>query len=262
MNSDSTRRFSSRVENYIKFRPGYPPEIINLLRRDCGLNDGSIVADIGSGTGIFSELLLKTGLRVYGVEPNAEMRAAGQRLLEGYERFTSIDGTAEATTLPDESVDFITAAQAMHWFDRQRTRAEFARILRPDGWIVLVWNDRQTGSTPFLRDYEALLQNFATDYAEVRHKELDLTRVRDFVGSDAVEMTVLPNRQIFDHDGLLGRLLSSSYAPEAGHPGYLPMKARLDEIFRQHQNGGTVAFEYDTQIYCARLPARGTKKQF
>ena len=256
MNSDSTRRFSSRVENYVKYRPGYPPGIVTLLRRDCGLTADAIVADIGSGTGIFSEVLLNEGSQVYGVEPNTDMRVAAERLLDHYERFISIDGMAEATTLPDKSVDFITVAQAMHWFDRKRTRAEFARILKLGGWVVLIWNDRQTGSTPFLRDYEKLLQTFATDYAEVRHKELDLTRVRDFIGSDAVKMTILPNRQVFDHKGLLGRLLSSSYAPEENHLGYLPMRDRLDEIFRQHQNGGTVTFEYDTRVYCAQFSPR------
>lgn len=255
MISDSTRRFSSRVENYVKYRPGYPPELLDVLRIDAGLTADSVVADIGSGTGIFTELLLKNGNAVYGVEPNAEMRAAGERLLAGYPGYTSVPGTAEMTTLADRSVDVVTAAQAFHWFDLASTRAEFARILRPGGWMVLIWNDRHIDSTPFLRDYEALLQTFASDYAEVRHKELDLSRVRAFVGSDAVKRTVLKNRQVFDFEGLEGRLRSSSYAPEEGQPGYEPMLKRLDEIFRQHQTGGTVAFEYDTQIYCATLPS-------
>ena len=254
MISDPTRRFSSRVENYVKYRPGYPPQIIDLLRQDCALRAHSVVADIGSGTGIFSELLLQNGCTVYGVEPNQEMRAAGERTLARCPRFNSVVGTAEATTLPAGSVDFVTAAQAFHWFDHERTRAEFARILRPGGWVVLIWNDRQILSTPFLRDYETLLQTFATDYADVRHKELDLARVREFVGSDAVQMTVLPNRQTFDYGGLLGRLLSSSYAPEGNHPAHRPMLKRLEEIFREHQTDGTVAFEYDTQIYRAPLP--------
>ena len=136
---------------------------------------------------------------------------------------------------PPVSIDLITAAQAFHWFDQNRTRAEFARILKPGGWIALIWNDRHVDSTPFLRDYEALLRTFATDYAEVRHKELDLARVREFIGSDAVTLTVLANRQVFDYDGLRGRLLSSSYAPEEGQPGHVPMLRRLEEIFQQHQ---------------------------
>ena len=253
MDLDSTRRFSSRVENYVRYRPSYPPEIVGLLRHECGLLTGSVVADIGSGTGIFSELLLKDGLRVVGVEPNAEMRTAGERSLEAYPRFSSVEGTAEATSLPDASVDLITAAQAFHWFNLQPTRTEFLRILKPGGWIALIWNDRQIDTTPFLREYEALLQTFATDYAQVRHKELDLARVRAFIGSDAVTMTVLPNRQVFDFEGLLGRLLSSSYAPEMGHPQHEPMRKRLEEIFRGQADGGTVAFDYHTQVYLAQL---------
>ena len=254
MISDSTRRFSSRVKNYVRYRPGYPSQIIDLLRRECALTPGAVVADIGSGTGIFSELLLENGNPVYGIEPNPEMRAAGERLLAKYPRFTSVDGTAEATTLPAASVGYVTAAQAFHWFDRARTRAEFARILHPDGWVVLIWNDRHVDSTAFLRDYEALLQTFATDYAEVQHKELDLARVCEFVGTDAVKQTILPNQQTFDREGLLGRLLSSSYAPESGHPSHAPMCARLEEIFRRHQTNGTVTVEYDTQVYCAQPP--------
>ncbi len=254
MITDSTSRFSSRVENYVRFRPGYPPEVLDVLRGAGALDNGSVVADIGSGTGIFAALILPHVGKLYGVEPNAEMRAAGERVLTESPNFVSVNGTAEATTLSAESIDLVTAAQAFHWFDRDRTRAEFARILRPGGWVALIWNDRQVDSTLFLRDYETLLQTFATDYAEVRHKELDLARVRDFIGSDAVSMTMLPNRQVFDYDGLRGRLLSSSYAPEEGQPGHALMLRRLEEIFQQHQSGGTVAFEYDTQVYCAQLP--------
>ena len=255
MITNSTERFSNRVENYVKHRPGYPREVLDLLQSDCGLSPASVVADIGAGTGIFSEMLLASGAAVYGVEPNTEMRVAAERLLAERPKFTSVAGTAEATTLADASVDLVTAAQAVHWFDLTRTRAEFARILRPGGWVALLWNDRQTDTTPFLRDYEDLLQHFATDYAEVRHKELDPAKVRAFVGSGTVKHTVFKNRQVFDYDGLLGRLLSSSYAPNEGHPGHQPMRRRLEEIFRQHQIGGTVAFEYDTQVYCAQLPA-------
>lgn len=253
MISDPTLRFSNRVENYIKYRPGYPPEIIDLLREHSGLTPDATVADIGSGTGIFSELLLANGNAVFGVEPNPQMREAGERLLACFPRFSSVAGTAEATTLLANSVDLVTAAQAFHWFDRARTRAEFARILRPGGWVVLIWNDRQTESSAFLRDYELLLRTFATDYAEVRHKDLDLALVSEFVGTDAVKRAVLPNRQTFDYEALLGRLLSSSYAPEEGHPSYRPMIERLQEIFRQHQSSGVVTFEYDTQVYCAQL---------
>src|ERR1700722_16381276 len=167
---DATARFSSRVEKYVRYRPSYPKGVVELLRKQCGLTSDSIVADVASGTGIFTRLLLENGNRVFGVEPNLEMRRAGEEYLAGYARFTSVEGTAEATTLPGRPVDIVTAAQAAHWFDRATARREFVRILKPGGWAVLLWNERQTDSTPFLRDYEKLLLTYGTDYQEVRHE--------------------------------------------------------------------------------------------
>jgi SAM-dependent methyltransferase len=154
--TNPTQRFSSRVTNYVKYRPSYPAAIIGLLMAECGLMTDSIVTDIGSGTGLLAKLFLKVGKHVLGIEPNREMREAGEQLLRGYERFSSIAATAEATTLPEHSVDFIPAEQAFHWFDEARVGAEFARILKPNGWIVLIWNERRLASTPFLRAYEQL----------------------------------------------------------------------------------------------------------
>lgn len=254
MATDPTLRFSSRVENYVKYRPDYPAGVIAVMRDVCGLTPDAPVADIGSGTGIFSEALLGNGNPVFGVEPNDEMRATAERLLAGFPRFTSVNGTAEATTLPAGSVGFITAAQAFHWFDRAHTRPEFMRILRPGGWVVLIWNVRRLDSTAFLRAFETLLVTHGTDYAEVVDRHPDLARVRDFVGSADVTRITLDHHQRFDFDGLKGRLLSSSYAPEPGHPNFEPMLARLGEIFREHQHVGTVSFDYDTNVYCAQLP--------
>ncbi len=253
MITDATRRFSSRVDNYRRYRPGYPAEVLDVLRAECALTPETRVADIGSGTGIFSELLLRQGNPVWGVEPNAEMRAAAEELLAAYPNFTSVAATAEATTLPGQSVDLITSAQAFHWFERGPTRVEFARILRPGCWVVLLWNERETGSTPFLRGYEDLLREFATDYLQVRHQELDLARVREFIGHDRVKLTVLKNSQVFDYSGLEGRLLSSSYAPEPGHPQHAPMLERLRTLFAANAVQGTIKFRYDTQVYCAQL---------
>lgn len=115
---DSTQRFSTRVANYIKYRPLYPPAVLETLGQRCGLTDRSIIADVGSGTGILAEMFLRNGNTVYGVEPNREMREAGERLLVDYPNFHSIDGTAEATALEDGNVDFVTAGQAFHWFNK------------------------------------------------------------------------------------------------------------------------------------------------
>jgi SAM-dependent methyltransferase len=251
--SDPAKRFSSRVENYVRFRPGYPPEIIGLLRDDCGLTSGSDIADIGSGTGKLTELFLANGNRVFGVEPNREMREAGERLLQHFPRFTSIHGTAEAATLPDRSVDFITAGQAFHWFDAEKCRTEFMRILKPGGWLVVVWNDRRIDATPFLAAYEELLREFSTDYAHVNHRRFnDGVAIQQFFGGQP-RLKNFPIVQRFDFDGLKGRLLSSSYAPEAGQPKHDEMLATLKRIFEAHQQNGLVVFEYETHVYHGRL---------
>lgn len=252
--TDPTRRFSSRVENYVKFRPGYPAAVVQLLRDECGLTSDAVVADVGSGTGLLTELFLKNGNRVFGVEPNREMRRAGEKFLAGYERFTSIAATAEATTLDEGSADLVTAGQAFHWFDCEKAKVEFARILKPDGWIALVWNARRTDATPLLRDYENLLLNYATDYAAVDHKRVENQSEFDlFFGSDNWKCASFDNIQRFDFDGLKGRLLSSSYAPEAEHAGYSAMLEELRAIFERHQCNGQVAFEYDTRVYYRRM---------
>jgi SAM-dependent methyltransferase len=250
--NDPTKRFSSRVENYIKFRPGYPDAVMDLLIEECGLNQQSIIADIGSGTGILSEIFLKNGNRVFGVEPNAPMRRAGERLLERYANFTSIEGAAEATTLSEDSVDFVVAGQAFHWFDQKLAREEFSRILKTSGRIVLIWNERRVDSTPFLRAYEQMLLKFGTDYQEVRHERV-YQDVESFFGPREFKLTTFDNLQSFDFQGVKGRLLSSSYVPAPGHEDFEAMLEELRKIFDEHQKAGEVAFEHDTKVYFGRL---------
>jgi SAM-dependent methyltransferase len=245
---DSKERFSSRVADYIRYRPDYPREMLDVLREYASLRAGIRVADIGSGTGIASRLLLAAGCEVFAVEPNAAMRDAAESQLSGNSLFHSVAAPAESTTLPQQSVDMILSAQAFHWFDRERARVEFSRILKPHGFIVLVWNVRQTDSVPFLRDYEALLKTFAADYAQVRHENVDDSAFRSFFTHGRYERHTLPNAQHFDFEGLRGRLLSSSYAPAAGHPSHAPMLAELRRIFDAHQRDGKVSFLYDTEI--------------
>jgi SAM-dependent methyltransferase len=252
MNKAPTARFSDRVENYVRHRPGYPSEVVDLLRSECGLRPEHAVADIASGTGLFTRLLLENGNAVFAVEPNAEMRAMGTHVLEGYDRLVSVAGTAEETTLSSNSVDFVTAAQAAHWFDLRKTRGEFLRILRPGGWCVLIWNERLTESTPFLREYEELLLTFGTDYKEVRH-ERTTAIIHEFFAPAPCEERDFSLVQRFDYEGAAGRLLSSSYAPLEGHPSYAPMMEELERIFQAHARSGMVEFEYTTRVYYGRL---------
>lgn len=249
---DPVARFSNRVDNYAKFRPGYPPGVMDILKTNCGLTATSPVADVGSGTGILSELFLKNGNTVFGVEPNAAMRKAAQHLLNEFPNFVSIDATAEATTLETSSVDLVTAAQAFHWFDRDQARTEFARILRPGGWVVLIWNERRLESTAFLRDYEQLLLRFGTDYEKVRHENV-AGEIGGFFAPADFQMKSLDNVQHFDFESLKGRTRSASYTPEPGDPNFAPLFAKLEELFKTHQRGGKVDFEYDTTIYYGRL---------
>jgi SAM-dependent methyltransferase len=251
--TDATQRFSSRVENYIKYRPGYPNGVVETLRSECGLTADSIVADIGSGTGILTEMFLRNGNAVYGIEPNREMREAAERLLKDYPRFRSVAAQAEETRLDDAGVDFVTAGQAFHWFDREKTRREFARILRPHGWIALIWNERVTTTTPFLVAYEQLLKDYSTDYEQVDHRRIDDDVIRAFFGSDDFRLKQFKNAQVFDYEGVKGRLLSSSYAPEEGRPNYQPMIAELERIFQTYKDEGRVVFEYVTQMYYGQL---------
>jgi SAM-dependent methyltransferase len=247
-----TERFSTRVENYVKYRPHYPSDILSLLEKDCGLTRASAIADIGSGTGISSELFLKHGCGVFGIEPNREMREAGIRLLRNFPKFKSLDGTAESTGLENQSVDFVIAGQAFHWFNREKAREEFKRILTPNGWVVLIWNDRRTDSTPFLQSYEKLLLKHGTDYQAVNHKQIDEKILEPFFAPKRFRKAVFENEQRFDFDGLKGRLLSSSYVPDSGER-FDAMLETLRNIYDFHQSGNEVVFEYDTTVFFGQL---------
>jgi SAM-dependent methyltransferase len=253
MSTDPTRRFSNRVEDYIRYRPNYPHALVGLLEAECGLTREAVIADVGSGTGILSELFLRGGNRVYGIEPNREMREAGERLLAAYENFTSVDGRAEETTLADASVDFVTAGQAFHWFDPASARREFKRILRDGGWAVLVWNDRRTEGSPLLEDYERLLLEYGTDYKEISSKWAAGENIKTLFGPEEVRAKEFDNEQVVDFDGLKGRLTSASYAPLPGHPNYEPLMRELAALFERHQREGRVVFEYDTKVFYGRL---------
>ncbi|MEG2803164.1 class I SAM-dependent methyltransferase [Stenotrophomonas sp.] len=252
--SDSTERFSSRVADYVRYRPDYPPALLDWLHRDIGVPVETLVADIGAGTGISTRLFLASGHPVIAVEPNAAMRAAAEQWLAPHHlRLKLVDGTAEATTLADDSVGLVAAAQAFHWFDTDAVRAEWARILHPGGLALVFWNSRLLDASPFLVGYEQLLLEFGTDYTQVAERYQDDATMRAWFGPGLRGMASFPNVQRMDLDGLRGRLLSSSYAPQAGHPRHAPMLEALEQLFDAHAEDGQVAFEYHTRAFVGTL---------
>jgi len=256
--ADAKQRFSTRVADYVRYRPGYPPTCLALLGAVCGLERQHVIADIGSGTGLLSQLFLRNGNRVFGVEPNEEMRAAGEAFLDDYAEFQSVPGSAEATTLPADSVDLIAAAQAFHWFNPTAARVEFERILRPGGWVVILWNERLTDTTPFLRAYETLLLRFGTDYHQVKQSYPGPEQMRSFFGSWPFTTYELPNSQEFDFAGLSGRLRSSSYVPTPDEFRFWPMMDELQRIFAAYQQSGGVRIDYRTRIYASQWRRDGS----
>lgn len=252
---DPAKRFSARVEEYVKHRPSYPPELLELLRAEVGLRPDHVVADIGSGTGIMSILLLEHGNTVHCVEPNAAMSVAAATRLAKYSGYLPIEGRAEATGLPDASVDHVVAGQSFHWFVVDDARWELARILRPGGSAVVVWNSRRTTGTPFREGYEELLMRYGTDYARVRRRYGDTESLDGFFGAGRYSYRCFDNVQRFDFAGLRGRLESSSYAPTKGEPAHEALVAELHELFERTAEDGVIRFEYATEVYFGPLAA-------
>jgi SAM-dependent methyltransferase len=251
--ADSKQRFSNRVADYMRYRPSYPSALLDLLAKECGLRPTHSIADVGSGTGLLSKLFLDHGNCVYGVEPNAEMRAGGEQYLRGYPNFTSVNGSAEETTLNPAAVNFITAGQAFHWFNVEKASNEFRRILKPGGWVVVVWQDRRMEDTPFAQDYELLLERFGIEYKKVKDTYPESERIRHFFEAGSFHSCDLENHQVFDWEGARGRLRSSSFAPTEEHPHFQPMMAELQRIFEAHQSDGNVRMEYFARIYFGTL---------
>lgn len=251
--SAPTERFSDRVDDYVKYRPHYSRDVVAALREACGLQPEHTIVDVGCGTGLLALIFLDAGNTVVGVEPNPQMRRAGEEYLSSFAPFRMIDGSAEATTLPAQCADFVIAGQAFHWFKPDDARREFARIVRPAGWVVLVWHDRDTEATPFLRSYEEFLVRYSTDYTTVAHNKVaNYSALERFYSPDRMNVIVQDTEQTFDLDGLRGRLMSSSYAPREG-PQAERMLEALPLLFEQYEQGGRVILKYKTRIYYGHL---------
>jgi SAM-dependent methyltransferase len=257
--ADSKQRFSNRVDDYVRHRPGYPRVILDVLRVECRLRPESIVADIGSGTGILTKLLLENGNLVYGVEPNAAMREAGEEFLRKYSRFRSVAGSAETSTLPGATIDLVVAGQAFHWFDRRAARAEFVRVLKARGRVALIWNERDVNSSPFMREYEELLQRHGTDYSKIQHVYSEQAGLNEFFAPREVHAREFENKQVVDWDGMKGRLLSASYAPKQSEAGHEAMIEDFKGLFAAHRARDRVTIQYRTRIYWGMLEPQSNR---
>jgi ubiquinone/menaquinone biosynthesis C-methylase UbiE len=253
MEADPTKRFSDRVDNYVKYRPTYPPQVLQYLKDECKLTDHSVIADIGAGTGIFTKLLLDKGYEVFAIEPNKPMLDSAIEQLSGYKNFNFINSGAECTELPNASVDLIVCAQSFHWFSNDNTRVEFSRILKLGGKAALIWNNRSTDTDKFAKEYDALLQNDSVDYNKVNHQKISDLNFRVFFKDGAYTLKSFPNVQIFDEEGLIGRAFSSSYVPpEDTEEGQKFLKL-LKALFAKYNDNGKVSFHYQTEIYLGEV---------
>lgn len=252
MAKDNTKRFSNRVDNYVKYRPHYPAEIIDFLQDNHGLSTDKLIADIGAGTGISSELFLNAGYRVVAVEPNTEMRDKAIELLGASPNFKAVNGTAEHTTLQAGSFGAVIAGQAFHWFNAPNTRVEFKRILKPGGIIVLIWNERKTESA-FEQEYDQLIIKHGQDYVKLQHRNINTDHIAAFYKPKPFELRIFQNKQLFDFQGLTGRLISSSYMPVKGQPAYEPMINDLEALFNKKKQDNTITINYDTRVYVGKL---------
>ena len=251
---ESSSRFNGRVENYLRYRPRYPREIIPFLQGEIGLDSDWRVADIGSGTGFLAERFVDFGCDVTGVEPNAAMRAAGESHLRGHYNFRSVDGSAESSGLPGAAFDLVTAGQAFHWFEPARTREEFKRILRSPGWVALVWNSRAATLSDVTREYESILEKLNHDYQKVAEKNTRPETIEAFLDNGApLAQARFPNLQSYSWDQLRGRALSSSYAPLPADRRHGWFVQSLLALFERHQEGGFLAFPYETNLFWGQL---------
>jgi ubiquinone/menaquinone biosynthesis C-methylase UbiE len=255
---DSKKRFSNRVEYYVKSRPRYPNAVLEFCQAELSLQPADPIADIGSGTGFLTELFLQNGNTVFAVEPNDPMRQAAEKKLAHLQNFLSVNGTAEQTGLPAGSIGFVVAGQAFHWFDRVKARIEFQRILRPGGHVVLVWNEHNTDPSTggFTAAYDAVVNEFATDRQKVRREGVtadDSKAITDFFAPAVHKIKKFDNPQTLDLEGVLARALSSSYLPLPGQPRCDEMLDRLREIFRLTSKNGVVVQQYVTKVYYGPL---------
>lgn len=248
-----TEVFSSLAQDYAQYRPGYPSEVMSVLANDCGLTQESIIADIGSGTGNSAKLFLEAGYQIIGVEPNREMREFGERLLAEYPKFTSLEGSAESIPLDNKSIDLIIVGQAVHWFDIDRAKVEFHRILRPGGWVAVMWNDRRSDVTLFTKEYEAITSKLAALHPSQCNSRSISSAPECILDKSSIRTANFPHTQSFDLQGLLGRARSSGFVPQPENSYHKEATALITDLFSRHQKSGQIEFHYITRLYFGHI---------
>lgn len=238
-------RFERRAGAYAASRPDYPAKLVQFLLHRLALPAGAAVADIGSGTGIFSRLLLGSGLHVSAIEPSGDMRMTAEAELREHLGFSSIHGTAQATGLSTGSVAAIFCAQAFHWFNEAATLREWRRILKPGGTTALIWNYHDE-TDPFVAAYLEVVRAFGTDADKTMASAWNTHRDNVLFRDRAAEVVSFPHTQQLDFDGLLRRAASTSYLPKNGDPRFAAMATRLQAAFDRYQSTGTVTLVYRT----------------
>jgi len=249
---ENTGRFTGKSDVYRSARPGYPEELSKELQSLCSISENTRIADLGSGTGIFSKLLLDLGAEVIGIEPNSDMRLVAERDFAAIERFRSVDGSAEITNLPRDSVDMVAAAQAFHWFDIDRTILEIKRITKSEPVVALVWNQRDT-SDAFQSAYDEKLRSIIPEYEHVVHTRIVERQIETLFLPESFGYREWGHSQVFDLEGFQNRMTSSSYVPSNADPIRVQLDREMLGLFQEFQQKGTVDFRYATKLYVGVL---------
>jgi SAM-dependent methyltransferase len=243
-------RFCGRADVYSRYRPQYPNGIIPKLEEEIDFNREKIVADVGTGTGLLAELFLRNGNKVWGVEPNPEMRSGAVETLSGYKNFVAVVGSAEHTTLESSSIDLVTVGQALHWFDQENSKKEFSRILKAGDYVAIVYNERKN-LPGLMADYQTLVERHAAD--RIKPPEKDDSYLTKFFGTNQFKKFTFPNSQLLDAEGLIGRASSASYFPKPGDDSYQNLRIELLGLFSKYQSEGKVELIYDTLLFLGKI---------
>lgn len=252
---DNTQKFTGKAEGYEKFRPSYPSAVYEYIRCTAGLTEDSVIADVGAGTGKFASGFLTRGFDTFCIEPNADMKAQMDLRFAAFPNYKGLFASAEETTLPNASVDCVTAAQAFHWFRRSDFRAECKRILRPCGKVFLIWNHRDESSA-VTRAHGELNARFCSHFVGFSGgmSEIDAAQFDDFFLPGTCRVRIFSNDIRYDSaDAFVGRALSSSYAPQKNDMAYDAYAVALADLFQYYAENGVLNVKNDAVVYTGDL---------